>query len=181
MRFQLNITLTEEDYLAFNNFHSLESSTGKKLIRKNRIFFISTIVVLMVLFIMMVGWTTFSAVYVVLLGTFSVLYMLLFKKIVKQNIKVQIKRIKKTGKLPFDSAASLELWDDKLVEITANKRVEQSYDALERVCVAGDRFIYIYYSSLNAYILPIPQLREQLDQEEFLKFLSEKCKNIEYY
>ena len=37
---QLNINLSEEDYLSFNNFHSFESAHGKKLIRKTRLFFV---------------------------------------------------------------------------------------------------------------------------------------------
>lgn len=181
MRYQLNVTLTEEDYLAFNNFHALESTFGKRQIRNSRILLITCMTVLMAFVLLVLGWTTFSVIYVILLGLFLVLYLLLFKKIIKRNIKAQIKRLKKTGKLPFDSAASLEFYDDKIVEITADKRVEQRYDGLERICVAGDEFIYLYNSSVNAYILPISQLRKQLEQEDFLNFLSQKCNSIEYY
>lgn len=181
MQFQLNITLTEADYLAFNNFHALESTPGKKQIRKTRIFFITFIAILMAFVVLVLGLTAFSAVYVVILGLFTVLYMLLFKNILKQNIKAQIKRLKKTGKLPFDSVSKLEFYDNMLVESTANKRIEQSYDVLERICVVGDQFIYLYNSSVNAYILPIAQLRAQLNQEDFLNYLSQKCNCVEYY
>ena len=40
MLFQLNINLSEDDYLDFNKFHSFESMHGKKLINKTRIFFL---------------------------------------------------------------------------------------------------------------------------------------------
>ena len=137
--------------------------------------------VLMALFVLVLGWTTFSAIYVILLGSFTLLYMLLFKKILNRNIKAQIKRLKKTGKLPYEPVSKLEFYEDKLVEISASKRIEQGYDVLERICVVGDRFILLYNSSVGAYILPIPQLRAQLDESDFLSFLSAKCSTVEYY
>lgn len=181
MRYHLNITLTEEDYLAFNNFHSLESAAGKKVIRNSRIVFAAVMAALMALFILMVGWTTFSVTYAVLLGLFTVVYTLLFKRILKRNIRAQINRLKKTGKLPFEAAAELEFHEEKIVEITANKRVEQSYDALERICIAGSQYIYLYHSSVNAYIIPVPQLEAQLDRDAFIDFLAQKCSGIERY
>ena len=177
MRFQLNITLTEEDYLAFNSFHSLESAHGRKQIQKSRIFFISVIVILMALVILFLGWTTVSVTYVVLVGLFALLYTLLFKKIIKRNIMSQLK----IGKLPFDTVSKLEFHEDRIVEITDTKHIELLYNILERICVVKDHYIYLYTSSVQAYILPIAQLKEQLGQEEFMGFISQKCNNIEHY
>ena len=138
MLFQLNITLTEEDYLAFNNFHSFESTNGKKLIRKSRIFFIAFMALLIALVLFTFESTTFSIIYATVLGSFTALYMLAFRKILERNMKVQIKRLKKTGKLPFEPVSTLEFYEDKLVEITASKRTEQNYHAFERMCVVAD-------------------------------------------
>lgn len=181
MRFQLDVTLTEEDYLTFNHFHALESASGKKQVNKIRIVYIAFMAVLAAMVIFVLGWTTFSAANTILLGLFTVLYMLFFKKLVKRNIKAQIKRIKKTGKLPFEAVAKLEFYEDKLVEITAAKRVEQSYNIIERICVVADRYVFLYNSSVGAYILPIPQIKEQINQDDFLRFLSQKCNTVEYY
>ncbi len=180
MLFQLDIKLTEEDYLAFNCFHALESSYGKKQRRRNRIFFAVAMVIVIVSNICAEGWTTFSAIYAILLGLFTVLYMLLFKKISKLNIKVQLKRLKKMGKLPFDPESKLEFYEDKLVEISASKRIEQGYDAIEQIYIVRDRFVLMYQSSVAVYVLPLPQLKEQLEQEDFLRFLSQKCSIVEY-
>lgn len=181
MLFQFNISLTEEDYLVFNSFHSFDSAHGKKQIRKTRVFFVLTMVILMALVILMLGWTTFSISYAIILGLFTVLYMLLFKKILNRNIKNQIKRLKKIGKLPFDPVSTIEFHEDKMIEITAYKHTEQRYDTLERICVVRDCYILLYYSSVGAYILPIPQINVQANQMDLLGFLSQKCNTVEYY
>lgn len=181
MLFQLNINLSEDDYLDFNKFHSFETMHGKKLINKTRIFFVLAMIILAALFLLVMGLTTFSITYAALLLLFTLLYMVFFKKILTQNVKTQIKRLKKVGKLPFDPVSTLEFHEDKMVEMTALQRTEQSYSIFERICVVKDRYILLYKSSVGAYILPVVQVKAQLNQEEFVDFLSSKCTNVEYY
>ena len=181
MLFQLNINLTEDDYLAFNNFHSFESAHGKKTLKKTRLFFTLTMVLLAALFVLAVGVTTFSVVYTVLLLLFTLLYMVFFKKILTHNMKAQIKRLKKVGKLPFDPVSTIEFYEDKMVEITSSKRIEQGYSSFERICVVKDRYILLYHSSVGAYILPVAQIKAQVNQENLVDFLSKKCTNVEYF
>ncbi len=85
------------------------------------------------------------------------------------------------GKLPFDPVSTLEFYEDKMVEITASSRTEQGYNIFERVCVVKDRYILLYKSSVGAYILPVAQIKAQLNQENLVDFLSKKCTNVEYY
>ena len=181
MLFQLNINLSEDDYLDFNKFHSFESMHGKKLINKTRIFFVLAMIILAAIFLLIMGLTTFSITYAVLLLLFTLLYMVFFKKILTRNVKTQIKRLKKVGKLPFDPVSTLEFHEDKMVEITALQRAEQSYSIFERICVVKDRYVLLYKSSVGAYILPVTQIEAQLNQEDFIDFLSQKCTNVEYY
>lgn len=181
MLFQLNINLNEDDYLDFNKFHSFESTHGKKLIKKTRISFIFAMVFLATLVVLILGWTTFSVTYATLLLLFTLLYMMFFKKVLTRNINVQIKRLKKIGKLPFDPVSTLEFHEDRMVEITASRRTEQGYNVFERICVVKDRYVLLYHSSVAAYILPVAQINAQINQEDFIEFLSKKCTNIEYY
>ena len=181
MLFQLNINLSEDDYLDFNKFHSFESMHGKKLINKTRIFFALAMIILAALFLLVMGFTTFSITYAALLLLFTLLYMVFFKRILTRNVKTQIKRLKKVGKLPFDPVSTLEFHEDKMVEVTALQRTEQSYSIFERICVVKDRYVLLYKSSVGAYILPVSQIKEQLNQEDFIGFLSQKCTNVEYY
>lgn len=181
MLFQLNINLSEDDYLSFNSFHSFESMHGKKAVRKSRLFFTLAMIILAVLFMLVMGLTTFSVIYTALLLLFTLLYMVFFKKILTRNIKVQIKRLKKTGRLPFDPVSTLEFYEDKMVETTTSKRTEQGYNIFERICIVKDRYILLYHSSVSAYILPVVQVKAQINQEEFIDFLFNKCTNVEYY
>ena len=181
MKYQLSITLSENEYLTFNIFHSFESAPGKKTVRKTRIIYIAVMVILIALVFLLLGRSVFSVVYALLLGLITIVYMLLFKKILTHNMKSQIKKLKKLGKLPYDPVSSFEFFDDKLVESTASKRIEHSYSDIERICVVKDRFILLYYSSIGAYTLPISQVTQQLNPESFLSFLAEKCSQVEYY
>ncbi len=181
MLFKLNINLIEDDYLNFNKFHSFESMHGKKLINKTRIFFVLAMIILAALFLLVMGLTAFSITYVALLLLFTLLYMVFFKKILTRNVKTQIKHLKKVGRLPFDPVSTLEFHEDKMVEITPLQRTEQSYSIIERICVVKNRYVVLYKSSVSAYILPVTQIEAQLNQKDFIDFLSQKCTNVEYY
>lgn len=181
MRFQLDVLLTEEDYIAFNYFHSAESPRGKKQVRIFLAFFVALMLIPIVYANIRLPGTIFAAAFTVLCGAAMVIYILLFKKRVMQNVKGQIKKLKKSGRLPFDPVSKIEFYDDKIVESTPLTRTEQSYDAMERVCILTDRYVLLYTSSVGAYILPMAQIRAQTDMNAFLQFLFQKCSRIEYY
>ena len=181
MLFRLNINLGEDDYLEFNKFHAFESMHGKKLINKTRFSFVLAMVIIGALFLLVMGLTGFSVTYLALLLLFTLLYAVFLKKIATRNLKRQIKRLKKTGKLPFDPEATLEFHEDKIVEITPSRREEYSYTVLERICVVKDRYILLYKNSVSAYILPMAQVQTQCDQEDLVVFLSKKCAKVEHY
>lgn len=181
MNFRLDIVLTEDDYLSYNYFHTLESKPGKKQIRKIQTFFLGSMAVLVALLLLILGWNSFSRFYTALMVLFTAVYMVFYKKMVKRTMQKQLKNLKKVGKLPFDPQSTLEFHEDKLVEITPDKRIEQRYDGIERICVLPDRYLFLYHSSVGAYVLPIGQIAKQLNPEDLLRFLSQKCPIVEYY
>ena len=178
MLFKFNKTLSEEDYFAFNVFQSLESEYGKNWIRRRRIFFITYVVFATALVVCINGWRTYSIYFTIFTALVTILYMLLLKKMVVRNLKMQMKQLKKTSKLPFDRASTMEFYEDKFVDITASTRTEESYNAIERICIVKDQYVFLYYSSTGAYVLPIVQIKAQISYEEFVNFLSGKCANV---
>lgn len=181
MRYQFNITLTEEDYLAFNNFHSFESHHSKKAIRKARLSYLAAMGILAAIAVLITGFSMLSLLYLGLVASFSLVYMLMFKKILLNNMKNQIKRMKKTGRLPYEAVSTMEFYEDRMAEISPTSRTEESYAVLERLCIVKDRYIFLYRSSISAYILPIAQIQDQVNMEDLITFLSQKCKTTEHY
>lgn len=181
MEFRFDITLTEEAYLDFNKFHTLESATGKKSVRRGKLTVLAVILACTLLELVVIGWNEeFFGFFVVmvLLGISSFCF---FNKLGLLILKFQIKQIKKTGKLPFDVQTTYEFYEDKLVLKVPDGRMEQSYDGLERVCVVPERFLLIYRNSSQAFVLPIPQIRQQGDLDTLVQFLAQKCGAVERY
>ena len=79
----------------------------------------------------------------------TLIYMLLLKKILTLNIKAQIKRMKKTGTLPCDFESVYEFNEESITETSSTARTEQSYRAIEKICVVKDRYILLYNSSIS--------------------------------
>ena len=181
MRYQVTVSLTEEDYLAYNEFHAIESIPGQKTVKQSLRFFITLMLVLIATVTIGCLFDVFSVTYPVALITLTALYVLFFKKIMRRAVKSQVKKLKKAGKLPFDATSTYEFYEDKLVENAQGSRIEQAYSRLERICVLKERYILLYNSSIGAYILPYGQLADQVDIQEFLNFMIPKCKAVEYY
>ena len=180
MRFQLNINLTVEDYIAFNRFAAFETPTGKTSYRRGRLLCILIPLLILTVYVFARGWDTVSAVTVVVCGAVLAIYMLLFKKRWIAAMTKQIHKNLKTGAQRYDPVSSLEFFEDKLVDTTPTERTERSYNTIEHIYVDGDRYIFLFVSSYQAYLLPISQVRAQMDPAELLEFLSQKCGAIEY-
>ena len=180
MRYQLNITLLEEDYFAFNYFHAVEAPQQSDQLRRNRIVFICMGMILLLMAIFLFGPGSPFFLYGILFGGFLVVYSLFMKKFAANNIRSRIAKMKEAGKLPYSQQAQVIFEEDKVIEVTPGARTEESYDLIDVIYVLPDRYVYIYTNSMRAYTLPIPQLQAQLDLQEFLEFLSTKCQKIEY-
>lgn len=181
MRYQVNVSLTEEDYLAFNEFHAIESIQGKKALKQALTLFITLMLFLIAIVTVGYIYDVFSITYLIALFLFSLLFVIFFKKVMKYSVKAQVNKLKKAGKLPFDAVSTYEFYDDKLVEVTQDSRIEESYSRMEQICILKERYILLYRSSIAAYILPYRQLADQVDVQEFLNFIIPKCKAVEYY
>ena len=181
MCIQLDITLTEEDYLYFNEFHTFETPQGKKQGKRSRMGFACFMLALIVVEIIVLEATIFSLIYAAVLGIFAVLFLLFLKKVVGKNIRKQIENLKKQGKLPYEPTARMEFYEDRMVEIGPTCRSEQSYGNIERIYVVKGRYVFLYTSSIMAQILPIPQITEKIELRDFLDFISARCSAAEYY
>lgn len=180
MHFGFVIRITEQDYLDFNYFHALESKQGKKQLMKSRLAMLALYALLMSMAILLTGWKDYTAWYILTILVCALIHTLLLKHSMKRNIRKGIKNMKKTGRLPYDEESKLEFFDNVLVETGPTNRTEYKYQAVERVCVVKDQFVLIYTNSAQANVIPIWQLRQQVDMEAFLAFLTVKCGMIEY-
>ncbi len=181
MHFKFHIHISDQDYLAYNNFHMFQSPYGKKQISKMRWVFTAIFGILSLLLLIreqfsFAAWVG-SLVYVLFLGVFQVL----LKPSYSWTIKQQIKSLKKTGKLGYAPVAGMEFYDEYLIEITETQKTQQTYSSLERVSVVGDQVIYIHTNSVGAYIMPTGCFESPAQREEFLAFMKTKCDKIERY
>ena len=94
---------------------------------------------------------------------------------------MNVKTLKKRGKMAYSATSELEFFEDILVETTPTNRTEQKYSAVERISVVGDNVIYIHISTIGAYILPSSCFESSQQRQDLLEFLKTKCSTIDNY
>lgn len=86
---------------------------------------------------------------------------------------MQIKMIKKEGKLPYGKEVFAR-FDDQLFMETANGNESKiDYANIEKIAV-GQKAIYIYIGAIQAFIIPFSVFEDEEKREEFLTFLNHK-------
>ena len=180
MLYQFNCKITEEDYLAYNIYTGTEKPESKKRILQIRLIFLFLTLALFVVSLLCSSSPFFSVTYAIILGIFSSIYILGYKKFLIASIKNQIQRLKKQGKLPFNEEETTEFFPDKIVNALNSQRLEIRYDGIENVCIVDNQYIYLFLNFSNAIILPISQVRSQADMGQFLEFLRQKFPHITY-
>lgn len=181
MHFSFDIHLTDEDYLALNEFVTLKSSYGKKRLRRTRLI-IGVILGVLIVANFLSGNSLkskiiMSAVQTVLLAG----YLLLLPRLMKSSIKWSLKSMKKSGKLAYSPEARMEFYDDHFAEITEDSKSEMQYTALERASVLKDHYVYLHIDRLRAFVIPWSSFASEDECNRFIGFISGKCAVVDQY
>ena len=163
MDFQFYIT--EEDYLAFNQYSLLNSTAGKRSL---------LIFLLLVLFsIMMDEDLWFIFVQIILSIIFSFLFILFSKRILLNSVKGTVKNYKKDGKLPYPETGKVIFGEEGITEITTDMENRKNYSQIEKVCVTS-KGLYLFFNCSEACILTDSCFSSQEEKEQLLSFLHNK-------
>lgn len=171
--FEFKITLNDNDYLLFNQYHLLNSPTGKKTV----VFFKFIIPFICLMFVVKfhIEKADFQLILIeaILMSIISIFWIGYYKKILLKSIKNYIKKIKKDGRLPYSNEAILKFDDESIYEITPNTENKTKYSLVEKIAVT-EKAIYIYFSSVQAYIVPVTTFSEEIEKLKFLEFINSK-------
>lgn len=185
MKFQFNVSISEKDYLDFNEFYMLKSPYGKKQIGSLRVGI--TIFYLICVAISLIG--RFRAGENVIDSIIGIIPMLLLIVLIQVfiprffilTLKCHLKTLKKSGKMAYSSSSVIEFYEENFVEITDENKTEQKYSAIERISIIDNKMIYIHVNNVMAFILPISCFETREEYDRFILFIKNKCSNIDMY
>lgn len=148
-----NIDLNDNDYIEFNYSYLKHSKIGKYSLLATRISFpfAMFIFVLALLIIDIERGLVLTVAAVAVLST--VLWWFIVPAMMRWNIKKNIIKMKKDGKLPYNEKASVEFLDDRIVETCEQGETIVKYSDIVNIYAEKDYF-YIFYGSMQAFILP---------------------------
>ena len=171
--FEFKINLDDEDYLLFNQYHLLNSPSGKKSLMSFR--FIIPFFCFMIIVIFCIAGSDFELILIeaIVLTILSILWIGFSKKKLLKSMNKRIIKMKKEGRLPYSNESILKFDDEKIHEITPNAENITKYLLIEKIAVT-EKAIYIYFSTVQAYILPVTAFSDEMEKLKFLEFINMK-------
>lgn len=171
--FQFSYTLSENDYFEFNKYHAFNSPGSKK----NMLLFRFGVPIISVVCGLIAGTIVDEPVvtyyFYIAFGIVAILWLIFFKWLMVKQIKKNISRIKKSGKLPYQINVTISFEDDFFVETTENGEARVKYSAIERIIIA-EKAIYIYTNAVQAILLPFTVFSDEQKYDDFIVFIEKK-------
>ena len=152
----IHYELTEEDYINFNLYHIKHSKMGKRSLLLQRI--VSPLMFIIVAYLYaMIGNLPFLPLFITF-GIVSIIWIIYYPKyfygLIARNAKKMIKEGKNDDLL---GNHQLILTEEGLVDTTANKETKVTWSGIT-IIQEDDGYIFLYNSSVSAYILPKREL-----------------------
>lgn len=179
MLFSFQIRITDADYADFNVFHASRSPYAKQLLRGLRLPMVLIWAVCIALNFWNRGVNGESMTYALLVAAFGGVLLWKMDSLVSSVTRWSLRRMKKTGKMPFAPESRIEIHEDRIVEITPEQRTERVWTAVERLCLVDGKVWYLYLNNSAAFILPVEQLRAQTDIGALYRFVESKCPRVD--
>lgn len=181
MRYVLQIHLTEDDFTNFNVFHVNRSPYSGSMTGGLKKLVAVVYAVLIAMNFLRDGVNGHSVTYALVLVGFGGLLIWKMDSLFAFVTRRTMKRMKKSGKMPYSDDSRMEFYEDRLVEITGAGRMERTWESVERLCYVEGKVWYLYMSNSSAFVLPVEQIKSQVDIGEFRRFLESKCPCVERF
>lgn len=164
---EIRYSLTEEDYLNFNMFHVKNSKTAKRALNMQR-FLMPIIFIVLSYVLSKVGNMSFFGLLIAFLIV-SILWITFYPKYfysyVFRNTKKMIKEGKNDGLL---GEHHMVLSEEGIIDLTSNGETKVIWSGIQTL--SEDKYnIYLYNSSVSAYILPKRELNNVDEMKTYLK------------
>lgn len=181
MKFRFSISVTDQDYLDFNKFVMFHTPYGKKQMRMLRIMYAVIGLLGMIVSLMLQGISFFSVFTVLFWIGILVALQLILKPLQNWALKSNIKRLKKSGKMPYSPQATVEFYDDYVIDDDGCAKAQRTYASFERVSVVPGKAVYLHINSLMGYMIPYATFESEEQYGEFLEFIKEKIATVNCY
>lgn len=168
-----NISINDDDYLKFNIFYAYQSKGGKRSIRITQLVLPIFSVVFLSIFLLFSSDYAFILTEAVLLSALSVFWFFHAPKLLEKNVRKQLERLKKSGKLPYHPSSEIEFQDFRMVERYDQGEFRLDYADIENIYFENDS-IYVFYTALQAFIIPYRCLGG--DKDRVIALLMEKSR-----
>lgn len=179
--YTFDVHILEKDYYEFNKFVNLKSPHGKKQMLGLRILFIVLALALCALSVWDNGFSEDALIDSIAYAIVFGIVQALLTPFMKWFIKLQIRFVKKNGKMPYSATAKMVFDEETFTETTEDNKTEVKYSGVERVSVVEGYYIYLHINNLMAYLLPYASFEDKKQYEEFLSFLKTKIPQIDFY
>jgi len=180
VKFSFNVNLSDSDYFEYNKFWLIRSPYGKKQITLIRVLVSLITAVLFFISLFGGGFTLDALMGTIPLLIFLLLFQVFLNTFVALLIKLQMKLLKKKGKMGYSPSSVIEFYEDCFVETTPENKTEQKYSAVERISIVGNK-MYIHVNNVMCYILPFTCFETKGNFEDFLSFIKTKCNKTQLY
>lgn len=172
---QIEFDFTKEDYLEYNMHHISTSKTLRRMVLIQQ--YGLSLVYLIVPFAL-ARFTEIPFVYwMVVFGIVYLFWILFYPRYFKSSARKRIDKMVDEGKnTSMFGKHVITLDEDGMLETTAKGESKISWDAVEKV-EETDGYIYIYISSVNAYVIPVRAFESEGHRNGFLDTLKKYCQD----
>lgn len=181
MKFRFNIEMTESDYMDYNYFASLNMPAGKKQMRTMRaiLWIAFAICLYRIVQSVILSWSIpiIPLAILILMSLWQIFLIAYIKFFVRLNVK----RVTKSGKKPYSPHSVMEFYDDHFAESDSVSRMESGYAAVEKVSIIEGKAIYLHRDSVGAYVIPVSAFESDEQYRSFTEFISTKVASVQSY
>lgn len=173
----LTVHLTDADYLAFTLFTNNRNHGNKK-----GLFVLGIIMIalgaLQISFKLLAHGVQFPGTWGIFCLVYGLMLVLFRNQLHRAGLKSQVKALKKKGSLPYSPESTYEFKEDCLRCIIRNEIADTGYTAIAQICVIPDKVVYLYKTTISAYIIPMSAFSSVEEWHALLRFLQSKNPNL---
>ena len=179
--YQFKFFLTEKEYLDFHIFHFTTAPSYKKLLWMMRLIIPALSAAMILVNVLSADDPALTPEenragvigFAVILSSLSIAWFFLAKPLWFSAIKRQLRRAKKDGKLPYDKEVLLQFDDEFITETIDGTETKTRYASIDKIAFGSDA-IYLYFSAVQAYLVPASVFYTKDQKQAFLAFLESK-------